>query len=88
MPAVASDRAPAGGSPRERLDELADRASEIVAAHLAACEQAAEAIEAIDDPALWPPSPALAPFCGCDTCLVRETLAAIWPHIERALEAG
>lgn len=35
-----------------------------------------------------PPAPApgegqepCAPFCGCDTCIVREVLDAAWPHL-------
>jgi hypothetical protein len=27
-------------------------------------------------------SPAFGPFCGCETCVIRETLAAAWPVIE------
>lgn len=27
-------------------------------------------------------SPAVGPFCGCETCLVREVLAGAWPKIE------
>jgi hypothetical protein len=30
------------------------------------------------------PDELLAPFCGCFTCQVRETLVAAWPHL-RAL---
>lgn len=26
--------------------------------------------------------PAYAPFCGCQTCVVREVLASAWPVIE------
>lgn len=25
--------------------------------------------------------PAVAPWCGCDTCVVREVLDAAWPHL-------
>jgi hypothetical protein len=28
------------------------------------------------------PSPAVGPFCGCETCVVREVLAGAWPKIE------
>jgi hypothetical protein len=28
------------------------------------------------------PSPAVGPFCGCETCVVREVLAGAWPAIE------
>jgi hypothetical protein len=27
-------------------------------------------------------SPAFGPFDGCDTCIIREILAAVWPVIE------
>lgn len=27
-------------------------------------------------------SPALAPFCGCQTCVVREVLYAAYPHLK------
>lgn len=27
----------------------------------------------------WPES--LGPFCGCQTCCIREALAAAWPHM-------
>jgi hypothetical protein len=27
-------------------------------------------------------SPAVGPFCGCETCTVREVLAGAWPLIE------
>ena len=29
--------------------------------------------------------PASAPFCGCETCVVREVLYAALPHVERHL---
>lgn len=29
-------------------------------------------------------SPASAPFCGCDTCCIRETLHAVWPIMLKA----
>lgn len=28
-------------------------------------------------------SPACAPFCGCDVCIVREILHAAYPHLEK-----
>jgi hypothetical protein len=30
------------------------------------------------------PYPAVAPYCGCDTCVVREVLDAAWPIMLRA----
>ena len=29
-------------------------------------------------------SPAMAPWCGCPTCVVREVLDAAWPHFMAA----
>lgn len=66
-------------------EALAQRAAE---EHLAACQEAMYATEGIDDPQDWPESPSIGPFCGCDTCVVRETLHAAWPHvIDAAKEA-
>ncbi len=48
--------------------------------HLAAVWTAFYASEEADD--LDIPSPASAPFCGCETCVVREVLAGAWPTIE------
>jgi hypothetical protein len=44
--------------------------------HLDACmaaEEASEVGRVVD-------TPACAPFCGCDTCSVREALYAAWPY--------
>lgn len=48
--------------------------------HLAACQDAlfAEEGEELDVAA---GTPAIAPYCGCDTCIVREVLHAAWPHM-------
>lgn len=55
-------------------------------AHLAACQEAEYAFEEIlmegGDPADAPESPACAPFCSCETCVVREVLYAAWPVFE------
>lgn len=32
--------------------------------------------------------PASAPYCACQTCLVREVLYAAWPVIEEAVRSG
>lgn len=32
-------------------------------------------------------SPAMAPFCGCETCVVREVIVGAWPVILRMFEA-
>jgi len=47
-------------------------------------EEAEDGVDSIE-------SPAIAPFCGCETCVIRETLAAAWPVIEeyfRRLHGG
>lgn len=51
--------------------------------HLAACYEAMwdEHDEGLD-------SPAIAPFCGCDTCVVREVLWAAWSHLQRGVTSG
>lgn len=56
-------------------------------AHLDAVAQAEEALddavnnESPDIAAIADASPAYGPYCGCTTCVVRETLAAAWPTI-------
>jgi len=50
--------------------------------HLQACWEAQEAEEDAEDLTTLPESPAVGPFCGCTTCLVREVLAGAWPKIE------
>lgn len=32
--------------------------------------------------------PAMSPYCGCQTCMVREVLSAAWPVIEEAVRSG
>lgn len=67
--------------------------------HLAAAQQAAERHlndtwdrfhceqdEGEDD--TWDNWTGMAPFCGCGTCEVRETLHAAWPHLLEALHDG
>ena len=46
--------------------------------HLAAC------MEALDDDEIG--SPASAPFCGCNTCVIREVLWAVWPLLVEEAE--
>jgi hypothetical protein len=61
----------------------AQKAAEL---HLAACNESlwggedSEALERGE----WPETPASAPFCGCDTCIVREVLHAAWPLLLQA----
>ena len=55
--------------------------------HLVACWEAMWCVEndecEIEHPEGEHPNPACGPFCGCDTCQVREVLHAAWPIIER-----
>lgn len=67
------------------MSEQSDIEREIEAAaqhaaeeRLAACQEALFAEEMGDAVA---PSPAVGPYCGCDTCMVREILDAAWPHM-------
>ena len=43
-----------------------------------------------DDGELPPdtPDPSCAPFCGCETCVVREVLDAAWPIMVEAMRSG
>jgi hypothetical protein len=61
----------------EDAGELAQRVAET---HLAACQESLWAEDSGEQDV--PESPASAPFCGCDTCLVREILYASWSVIE------
>jgi hypothetical protein len=51
-------------------------------AHLARCSEALWA-ESEGEPA---ESPACAPFCGCDTCVVREVLWAAWQVLDAYID--
>lgn len=56
--------------------------------HLAACQEAEwgaeELLGAGGELADTPESPACGPFCGCETCVVREVLHAAWPVFEQS----
>jgi len=52
--------------------------------HLAACMEALDREQGGEDV----DSPAIAPFCGCETCVVREVLYAGWGTIAQATLAG
>lgn len=60
------------------LDDAVQRAAE---KHLDACYDALVMVEdgeeEIDDPAYGP-------FCGCNTCVVREVLSAAWVYVSPA----
>lgn len=53
-------------------------------AHLAACQEALFEME--EDSGELVESPASAPFCGCDTCMVREVLYAAWTVLDEWVE--
>lgn len=56
-------------------------------AHLAACQEAFWDWEEPDpDEPEQKESPASAPFCNCDTCIVREVLFAAWPIVYEAVK--
>lgn len=52
--------------------ELIEQLEQHVALHLEACDEALD--EGCEDG--WMNSPAIAPYCGCQTCWTRETLYA------------
>lgn len=65
------------------LERAAQEAAE---RRLAFCNAQMYEEEVTLDPTLIGEQPA-GPFCGCDTCVVREVLDAAWPHIyELALD--
>lgn len=66
--------------PVEDFGVIAHKAAE---AHLNECMAALDAEEEGDD-SQWPEDMA-GPFCGCQTCIIRETLHAAFPIIVEAL---
>lgn len=52
-------------------------------AHDAAAEHLDKCWTSYDDGA---DCPSTEPFCGCETCCIRETLAGAWPIIERMIQ--
>ena len=56
----------------------AQRAAEAWLLRLEECRHAEDDGEVVE----WP-TDLLAPYCGCETCQVRETLRAAAPHLER-----
>jgi hypothetical protein len=53
-------------------------------AHLAACQEAYWELEDGEMSGEESDSPAVGPFCNCDTCIVREVLHAAWPFLLEA----
>ncbi len=65
-------------------DDLGQLAHQAAEKHLEACWEALDA-ESEGEVVDWPET--IAPFCGCLTCQVRETLSAAWPLLIRAAQA-
>jgi hypothetical protein len=65
-------------------EDVGQRAQAAAEAHLAACEEAMCEADCLGEAEV--DSPASAPFCGCTTCQVRETLHAAWPIFEEDAE--
>lgn len=64
---------------------LAQKAAE---AHLAACDDALYDYDEHGDDATVQMPETAGPYCGCSTCIVRETLHAAWPIIEQYVRAN
>lgn len=61
--------------------DVAERAQEAAEKHLAACNEALYDYDENGADATTE-SPSVAPYDGCDTCIVREVLYAAWTVIE------
>jgi len=65
------------------------RAQRAAEAHLVACWEAFHAYDELGvEEGEGPEDPSSAPFCGCETCVVREVLYAAWPILRDAALAG
>jgi hypothetical protein len=64
------------------MKDVGQEMQRVAEAHLSACQEALWAEESGASDEEIPESPACGPFCGCDTCQVRETLFAAWPVVE------
>lgn len=58
------------------LERAAQKAAEERLAYCCSTLDGEEDLLEADDPRA-----PCAPFCGCDTCIVREVLDAAWPHL-------
>ncbi len=58
-------------------DDFEARVQRKAEAHLAACNDYAWS-EDLDQER---PNPAYGPYCGCDTCIVREVLSVCWDEM-------
>jgi len=62
--------------------EVERLAQELAESHLDACEDALACTEGYcDEDCGHTESPAVGPFCGCRTCVVREVLHAAYPAL-------
>lgn len=59
--------------------EFEQRVQRKAGEHLAACHEAMEAYS--EHPDADVENPAYGPFCGCDTCVVREVLSVCWEEM-------
>jgi hypothetical protein len=65
-------------------EQLAQAAAERRLAYLTAMlyvEEEGVDGDVADIEAEFPDERSAGPYCGCDTCIVREVLDAAWPHI-------
>lgn len=84
QPTAAADSHRGGpGAPAQGFSsDAGERAQRVAEEHLVAVWEAHHAEEGCEDGVGGVESPASAPFDGCDTCQVRETLYAGWPVLE------
>lgn len=66
------------------------RAQQVAEAHLDTCNEWLSFYEEGEPEGQRPAGedPSIAPYCGCDTCIVREVLSAAWPVIEEGVRSG
>lgn len=66
------------------VEDLLDKAQRAAEKHLADCNEWLWWSEGEREGQPEPDCPACGPFCGCDTCIVREVLFASWQTLEEA----
>jgi hypothetical protein len=59
---------------RQAVDDFSQRVQRKAEEHLSRCLAAEDEPEEVE-------SPAYAPFCGCETCIVREVLLVCWDEM-------
>lgn len=80
MPSPSDDQSSthsSGQGPSDDVGLLAQRAAE---KHLLRVQEAQFAEEDGDANVAWPET--AGPYCGCNTCIIREVLWVTWPIIE------